>query len=68
MEAGMAVFAEKGYHRTKVSDIVRKAGVAQGTFYLYFDSKKSLFLTLLDEFFSLIEQVIVEADLNIEHA
>lgn len=43
-EAGMAVFAEKGYHQTKVSDVVRRAGVAQGTFYLYFEGKKSLFL------------------------
>jgi AcrR family transcriptional regulator len=51
MEAGIAVFAEKGYQRTKVSDVARRAGVAQGTFYLYFDSKKSLFLSLLDEFF-----------------
>lgn len=51
MEAGIAVFAEKGYQRTKVSDDARRAGVAQGTFYLYFDSKKSLFLSLLDEFF-----------------
>jgi AcrR family transcriptional regulator len=67
IEAGMAAFAEKGYHRTKVSDVVRRAGVAQGTFYLYFDSKKSLFLTLLDEFFSLVEQALAEADLNVGH-
>ncbi len=67
IEAGMTVFAEKGYHRTKVSDIVHRAGVAQGTFYLYFDSKKSLFLTLLDEFFSLVEQALAEADLNVDH-
>jgi AcrR family transcriptional regulator len=63
----MAVFAEKGYHRTKVSDVVRRAGVAQGTFYLYFDSKRSLFLTLLDEFFSLTEQALAEAGLNVDH-
>jgi AcrR family transcriptional regulator len=68
MEAGIAIFAAKGYHRTKVSDIVRQAGVAQGTFYLYFDSKKNLFLTLLGEFFALIEQALTEADLTVEHA
>ncbi len=67
IEAGIAVFAEKGYHRAKVSDIVRRAGVAQGTFYLYFDNKKSLFLTLLDHFFSLTEQVMIEADLDMAH-
>lgn len=66
IDAGMAVFAEKGYHRTKVSDIVQRAGVAQGTFYLYFESKKSLFLTLLDEFFSLIEQALTNANLTVD--
>jgi hypothetical protein len=35
IEAGMVVFAEKGYHRTKVSDVVCRAGVAQGTFYFW---------------------------------
>ena len=54
MQAGMILFSEKGYHNTKVSDIVRQAGVAQGTFYLYFDSKADLFKALLDEFILLI--------------
>ncbi|MBX0312473.1 MAG: TetR/AcrR family transcriptional regulator, partial [Sulfurihydrogenibium sp.] len=34
--AAKELFSTKGYHETKVSDIVEKAGVAQGTFYLYF--------------------------------
>lgn len=68
IDAGIAVFAEKGYHRAKVSDIVRRAGVAQGTFYLYFDSKKSLFHFLLDQFFALIQQALLEADLDAERA
>lgn len=54
MRAGMTLFSEKGYHNTKVSDIVREAGVAQGTFYLYFESKADLFAALLDEFIALI--------------
>lgn len=66
MEAGMAVIAKKGYHRTKVSDVVRRAGVAQGTFYLYFEGKKSLFLSLLAEFFSLVDQALAEADFNVD--
>jgi AcrR family transcriptional regulator len=37
--AAAKVFAEKTVARTAVSDIVRAAGVAQGTFYLYFTSK-----------------------------
>jgi len=58
MQAGMILFSEKGYHNTKVSDIVRQAGVAQGTFYLYFDSKADLFKALLDEFIFLITEAV----------
>lgn len=36
------VFREKGIEKTKISDIVKAAGIAQGTFYLYFPSKLSL--------------------------
>ncbi len=46
------MFASKGYNATRVSDIVRQAGVAQGTFYLYFKSKQAIFEHLLDTFFS----------------
>lgn len=45
--AAKELFSTKGYHETKVSDIAEKAGVAQGTFYLYFKSKEDLFLELI---------------------
>lgn len=40
--AAIECFKEKGTEDTKVSDIVNLAGVAQGTFYLYFPSKSSV--------------------------
>lgn len=46
------LFAEKGYDRTTVSEIVQDAGIAQGTFYLYFGSKRDVLVHLarrLDE-------------------
>lgn len=46
LTAARTVFREKGYDATAVSDIVREAGVAQGTFYLYFPSKKHAVLEL----------------------
>lgn len=36
------MFQEKGVEKTKISDIVKLAGIAQGTFYLYFPSKLSV--------------------------
>ncbi|PED40599.1 TetR family transcriptional regulator [Bacillus cereus] len=40
--AAIELFREKGVEKTKVSDIVKLAGIAQGTFYLYFTSKLSV--------------------------
>ena len=42
LSAARAVFNEKGYETTTISDIVSRAGVAQGTFYLYFPSKREI--------------------------
>jgi AcrR family transcriptional regulator len=42
------VFAERGYHATGVSDIIARAGVARGTFYNYFVSKRAVFQAVLE--------------------
>jgi AcrR family transcriptional regulator len=42
LNAARSVFAKKGYDDATVSEIVGRAGVAQGTFYLYFPGKESL--------------------------
>ncbi len=41
------MFAAKGYHGTRISDIIDAAGIARGTFYLYFESKSAIFLELI---------------------
>jgi AcrR family transcriptional regulator len=48
LDAAVPVLAEKGYHATRVDDIVRMAGVSHGTFYLYFTNKEDLFRTLAE--------------------
>jgi len=48
LEAGTILFAEKGYIGTTVEDIAREAGVAKGTFYLYFSDKAQLFKRILE--------------------
>jgi AcrR family transcriptional regulator len=55
LHAARTVFAKKGYDEATVSEIVSRAGVAQGTFYLYFPGKESLagaFAELLSERFA----------------
>ena len=57
--AAARLFTQHGYTATRVADIVANAGVAQGTFYLHFENKPSLFVALIDEFFAgLIEETI----------
>lgn len=48
IQAAREIFATKGYHASGVQDIVERAGMAHGTFYLYFKSKKELFQALID--------------------
>jgi AcrR family transcriptional regulator len=43
------IFARKGYHRTNVADIITRARIARGTFYLYFQNKRDIFEELLEQ-------------------
>ncbi|MDB4965355.1 MAG: Transcriptional regulator, TetR family protein [Myxococcales bacterium] len=49
------IFADKGYHATSIDDIIAAAGIARGTFYLYFESKRAIFDELLDELFTTLQ-------------
>ncbi|MFO0672412.1 MAG: TetR family transcriptional regulator [Polyangiaceae bacterium] len=49
LDAAVRVFAKEGFHATKVSDIARAAGVADGTIYLYFASKEELLVSLFED-------------------
>jgi AcrR family transcriptional regulator len=58
VEAARRVFAERGFHSTKMSDIAQLAGVSQGTLYHYFGSKDDLFLALLSTWDERLEGVV----------
>ena len=47
LNAAVQVFYEKGYHNASINDITSLAGVAPGTFYIYFDEKYNLYKYLL---------------------
>ena len=51
MEKAVEVFARKGYHKARISDITRAVGLGHSTFYLYFPSKKALFMECVDQVF-----------------
>ena len=47
LEAAEVVFADQGYHEASIVKITERAGIGLGTFYLYFDSKQSIFEALV---------------------
>lgn len=47
LDAGISVFATRGYHSARVDDIVKAASTSHGTFYLYFANKEDLFQALV---------------------
>jgi AcrR family transcriptional regulator len=47
MAAAKEVFARKGFHDTTIADIAKRAGLAYGSIYWYFDSKDELFHALM---------------------
>jgi TetR/AcrR family transcriptional regulator, fatty acid metabolism regulator protein len=49
LDAAVRVFARKGFHATRVSEVAKAAGVADGTIYLYFKSKDELLVSLFED-------------------
>ena len=50
IDAAAAVFYEKGFNGGSIADITRRAGGGNGTFYIYFDSKISVYRHLLQDY------------------
>lgn len=60
LEAAENEFGERGFHEAAISGITQRAGVALGTFYVYFDSKEEIFRALVSHMGHLTRQWIAE--------
>lgn len=49
LDAAEEVFGELGYYEASIAEITRRAGVAQGTYYIYFHSKREIFAELVED-------------------
>jgi AcrR family transcriptional regulator len=49
LDAAEEVFGSRGFERASIVDVTRGAGVAQGTFYVYFPDKRAIFTELVTE-------------------
>lgn len=56
LDAACTCFATDGYHRTSVDDIIGRAGIARGTFYLYFEGKRVVLEALLGQLLQDIDE------------
>jgi AcrR family transcriptional regulator len=61
LDAAERVFAELGYHDASIVRITEAAGVAQGTFYIYFGGKRELFDELVDDLNRRVRRAMSEA-------
>jgi len=61
--AARHVLSRHGFHRTKIVDIAREAGVAVGTFYLYYPTKEALFLEMVEDTVRLLKAEIDRLEL-----
>jgi TetR/AcrR family fatty acid metabolism transcriptional regulator len=62
LDAAIHVFARRGFHHCRVSDVADEAGVAYGLVYHYFDSKEEILNTLFRERWQIMLDAITEID------
>ncbi|HXQ28110.1 MAG TPA: TetR/AcrR family transcriptional regulator [Gemmatimonadales bacterium] len=58
------VFAEKGFYRSVVDDIVKASGTSKGAVYFYFSSKEEIFLSLVEDYAATVAQ---ELQIAVQH-
>jgi AcrR family transcriptional regulator len=66
LDAAEEIFGSKGYENTSVAEITQRAGVAQGTFYIYFPDKKAAFTELVKELNHLVRKELAIATRDID--
>jgi AcrR family transcriptional regulator len=65
LAAAREVFARLGYHAAGVSDIIEAAGVARGTFYNYFESKRAVFQACLESVMESVAAAVRPIDVSL---
>ncbi len=61
LDSALNLFSRKGYHDTRMDEIVDESETSKGAIYFHFPSKERLFLALMDQFADLLERRIREA-------
>ncbi len=64
LEVAIDAFAKSGYHSTSMNDVAAAAGVTKPVLYQHFDSKRALYVALLDDVGDRITNAVLEATKN----
>lgn len=64
LDAALEVFVNKGYSETRMDDIVEKSGLSKGAIYHHYNSKRDLFLSLIEHWEQFSFPDIFDKDLN----
>ena len=59
IDAALSCFAQKGYHSTGIADIAAILGIGHGTFYRYFQNKRDIFSSVLDEVIGRVSSMLM---------
>lgn len=61
LDASLNIFSRKGYHDTRLDEIVSQSQTSKGAIYFHFPNKERLFLALVDQFADVLERRVVDA-------
>ena len=61
LDSALSIFSRKGYHDTRLDEIVDHSHTSKGAIYFHFPNKERLFLALVDQFADLLERRVIEA-------
>lgn len=67
LEAAVRVFAQKGYHETRMDDIVSESNTSKGSLYFHFPNKQEIFFGLIETFTDLLETRLKESLVAEQH-
>lgn len=67
LDAALGIFSTKGYHDTRMDEIVDESGTSKGSIYFHFPNKERLFLALVDQFADLLERQVTDAVENVKN-
>ena len=66
LEAAKEIFSSTGFHKADMNEIAKRANIAKGTVYLYFPSKKELFIAVIKEGLENLSKKIMDDGENID--